>query len=54
MRQVHYDEGKTGTYWQLLEMPVPVVLTLLWLLGIVLLATCAMALYSLVAAVFGA
>ena len=53
MRQDYY-EGNTVTYWQFLEMPVPVVLALLWLLGVVLVATCVMTLYLLVAMVFGA
>ena len=41
------DRGRVGrSYESFLELPVPVVLVLLWLMGVVLLVLCAVALYS--------
>ncbi len=54
MRRSDPQSGTDGTYWRLLDMPVPVVLTGLWLSGMALLATCVLTLYLLAATLVGA
>ena len=37
-----------GISWQLLEMPVPAVLAILWLAGVAIVCACTLILYALV------
>jgi hypothetical protein len=54
MRQSVPQRGNAGIYWRVLEMPVPVVLTVLWLSGMALLVTCVLTLYLLAETLVGA
>ena len=48
------DRDKWGIFRRFLEMPVPVVLAVMWLVGTAILGACVLTLYLLVAAITGA
>ena len=48
------DKRGPGIYGRMLEVPVPVVLAVLWLLGMVLFGACGLTLYWLVRTLVGA
>jgi hypothetical protein len=49
----HMTAHATGVYQSFLELPVPVVLLTLWLVGAVLVGLCALALYPLLWVLLG-